>query len=118
MAESALASELSPLDQIRLVETEMTRNIAAARAASVQTVLDARARAAHLKKRAHQLGSNKGKIQYQEMIASATDEAHVMVSDAHNQADELRRNGLSQMDGAIQEVVNIVVGVRSTGESE
>jgi vacuolar-type H+-ATPase subunit H len=118
MAEPVVASELSPLDQIRFVEVEITRKIAAARAASAQTVQDARARAAYLKERARELGNRKGQIQYQEMIASARDEARTIVADAHDQAEELRRNGLSQMDGIIQEVVNIVAGIDGTGEIE
>ena len=118
MAKPVLTSELSPLDQIRLVEAEITRNVAAARAESVQTVLNARARAAHLKKQAAEVGTRKGQAQYQKIVASASDEEHNMVAAAHHQAEELRRNGLSQMEAAIQQVVHIVVDVKRPGETE
>ena len=116
MAVPVPANELSPLDQIRFVETEMTRNIAAARAAAVQTVQDAHARAAHLKKQAHELGLHKGQVQYSEMIASAAQEAQTIVAAAHLQAKTLQQNGQSRMEGAVREIVNVVVGMKSTGE--
>lgn len=52
MAQSVNENELSPLDQIRQTEAEVTRRIAAAREAAELNVVKARTEATHLKNQA------------------------------------------------------------------
>lgn len=110
MADQTSASGLSPLDQIRLVEADIARNIAAAREASERAVAEARAQAARLKKEAREAGMREGQIRYKEIVAKAEEEARAIVSRAHKQASMLRQKGQSRMETAIQEAVNIVLG--------
>jgi vacuolar-type H+-ATPase subunit H len=109
MADPTFAPGLSPLDQIRLAEAEVTRKIVTARDASEHAIAEARAHAALLKKQAHDSGTRAGQIRYKEIVSRAEEEARTIVEHAHNQADELRRNGQARMEAGIQEVTNIVL---------
>jgi vacuolar-type H+-ATPase subunit H len=109
MAEPTFATGLSPLDQIRLAEAEVTRKIVAAREASEHAITEARTQAALLKKEAHDSGAREGQIRYKEIVCKAEEEARTIVEHAHNQADVLRRNGQVRMEGAIREVINVIL---------
>jgi vacuolar-type H+-ATPase subunit H len=109
MADPTLVTGLSPLDQIRQAEAEVTRKIVAAREASEHAITEARAQAALLKKQAHASGNREGQIRYKEIVSSAEEETRTIVEHAHNQAEELRRKGQSRMEMAIQEVTSIVL---------
>jgi vacuolar-type H+-ATPase subunit H len=116
MADPTFATGLSPLDQIRLAEAEVTRKIVAAREASEHAIIEARAQATLLKKQADDSGAREGKIRYKEIVARAGEEARAIVEHAHNQADELRRNGQARLEAAIQEVTGIVLGLKGGGK--
>ena len=85
MADQTSAAELSPLDQIRLVEAEITRKIVAAREASERRAADARAQSTLLKKQAHDSGNREGQIRYKEIVSKAEEEARTIVAHAHSQ---------------------------------
>ena len=112
MGESISTNELSPLDQIRLVEAEITRKIVAAREASERSIADARGQAALIKKQAHEAGEHKGQVHCKEVISEAEEEAQALLVQAHNQADVLRQKGYTRMELAVQEVLNTVLGLK------
>jgi vacuolar-type H+-ATPase subunit H len=117
MGESISANELSPLDQIRLVEAEINRKIVAAREASDRSVADARLQASLIKKQAHESGEHKGQIRYKEIVAETEEEAQTIVVLAHNHAEDLRQKGYARMGLAVQEVISTVLGVKGGGKS-
>jgi vacuolar-type H+-ATPase subunit H len=116
MADPTFATGLSPLDQIRLAEAEVTRKIVSAREASEHAIVEARAQAALLKKQAHDAGALEGQIRYKEIVSRAEEEARAIVEHAHKQADKLRWNGQARMEVAIQEVTGIVLGLKGGGK--
>ena len=117
MADQTSATELSPLDQIRLVEAEITRKIATAREASEHSAANARAQTALLKKQAHESGNREGQIRYKEIVSKAEEEARTIVAHAHNQAADLRRKGQARMEAALQDAISIVLGLKGGGSS-
>lgn len=109
------ADGLSPLDQVRLVEAEITRKVIAARESSEQSAVNARTQAALLKKQAEEKGEREGQIRYKEAIDKAEEQAKVLVAQAQHEAEELRRKGQVRMERAIQEALNIVLGLKGGG---
>jgi len=103
-------ANLSPLDQIRLCEAEVTRRIAAARQAGEESLAKARSEAANLKKNAKERGLRKGQVQYQEVVSGAEEEAQALVAKAQKRASELLTRGNQKIEIAVQKAVNIVVG--------
>ena len=116
MPESFSSVELSPLDQIRLVEAEVTRKIVAAREASERSIADARGQAALIKKQAHDAGERKGQIRGKEIVAEAEEEAQALIVQAHNQAADLHHKGSIRMELAIQEAISTVLGLKGAGK--
>ena len=112
MADQTSITGLSPLDQIRMVEGEITRKIVAAREASEHRVEDARAQSTLLKKQAHDSGNREGQILYKEIVSKAEEEARTIVAHAHNQAVNLRQKGQARMEMAVQEAINIILGLK------
>ncbi|MEW5940075.1 MAG: V-type ATPase subunit subunit G family protein [Chloroflexota bacterium] len=112
MADQTSAEALSPLDQIRLVEAEITRKIVAAREVSERAIAEARAQAARVKKEAREAGARQGQIRYKEIVSKAEEEARGIVAHAHNQASDLKRKGQARMEAAIREAVDAVLGLR------
>ena len=118
MPESSSSVELSPLDQIRLVEAEITRKIAAGREASARLIAEARVQAARFKKEAREAGNREGQIRYKEIVSKAEEDAQAIMAHAHNQAYDLRRKGQARMETAIQEAISVVLGVKGGGVSD
>ena len=118
MADQTSANGLSPLDQIRLIEAEITRKIVAARDASEHGAANARAQAAQIKKQARDSGSRGGQIRFKEIVSKAEEEARTIVTHAHNQAGDLHRKGQARMEVAIQEAIGIVLGLKGGGANE
>jgi vacuolar-type H+-ATPase subunit H len=116
MANQGSSAGLSPLDQIRLTEAEMARKIATTREAAEHARIEARSQAALLREQAREAGLRKGQICYNEIAAGAEQEARAIVESAHSQAAELQRKGQACMDVAIQEVTNIVLGLKEGGK--
>ena len=118
MAEPTSTDGLSPLDQIRLVEAELTRRMIAAREASERNMAEARAQVAQIKKRAREAGEREGQIQYKEIITQAEEQAKVILAQAHHEAENLSRKGQARMERATQEAMDIVLGVTRGGHHD
>ena len=108
-------AQLSPLDQIRMAEAEVTRKIAVAREGSEHTVINAKAQAKLLLDEARKSGERKGQAQYQEIVSEAKEEAKAILAGADHQVKELRRKGNRYMDIAVRQVVNIITGMEEGG---
>jgi vacuolar-type H+-ATPase subunit H len=104
-------AQLSPLDQIRIAEADVTRKIAAAREQREHLLAKAKARANELLNEAEESGRREGQIAYREIVAKAEEEAKAILAGANHRAKELRRAGNRQMDTAVRQVVNIVTGM-------
>jgi vacuolar-type H+-ATPase subunit H len=102
--------ELSPLDQIRQTEAEVTRTVAAARQAAEQIVARAQKEAVEILDQAREDGVRAGKVQFREMISSSEEEARVISAEAKGRAQELRRKGKQRMDRGVQHAIKIVIG--------
>ena len=103
-------NDLSPLDQIRLVESEMARRITAARAAADQSLVNARAQTTQRKNEARETGIREGQVLYKESVAKAEEEARSLSAQAQIQAAELRQKGHLRMDAAVRLTINVVLG--------
>lgn len=118
MSEPLPANDLSPLDQIRLVEAEITRRIIAARASSDERLMEARAQGARLKQEAIEAGGKAGLLRYKEIISAAEGQAQMILAQAEREAQNLRRKGDARMEQAITEAVNIVLGRKAADTSD
>lgn len=103
--------DLSPLDQIRQTEAEVIRRIAAAHQAAEQIIGDARQEAARIKKQAGDVGHLEGQARFKEIVSKAEVEAQALIIQAQQQAEELRRRGDQNMDRAVVQVVQIILGL-------
>lgn len=103
-------TSLSPLDQIRLCEAEVTRRIAAARQAGEESLAKARSEAANLKRQARERGQRKGQAQYAEVVSGAEEEAQAMLARAQKRSNELLQYGEHRLESAIRRAVNLVIG--------
>ncbi len=103
------AIQLSPLDQIRRTEAEVTRLIAAARESAEQAVAKSRAEATELKNQARVDGQFEGQAKYREIISKGEEEASALLVQAQRQADFLHRKGEACLKEAVQSVVNMIV---------
>ncbi len=115
MAEPTSADGLSPLDRIRLVETEITRRIIAARELAERSAENARSQAALLKKQARERGEREGNIQYKEIVAKAGEQAKMIIAQAQNEMGALRRRRQSRMEQAVRAALNVILGVKEGG---
>ena len=104
---------LSPLDQIRLCEAEVTRRVAAARQSAEESLAGARSEAANLKKQAKERGLQRGQAQYQEVILKAEENAKVIVAQARRRSEELSQRGRRRIDEAVNSVASIIVGLEA-----
>jgi len=116
MKEPTSANGLSPLDQIRLAEAEITRKVVAARESSEHNAANARKQAVLLKKQADEKGKREGQIRYKETIAKAEEQAKVIIAQAQHEADNLRGNGQARMEQAVHEALNIILGMKGVGK--
>jgi vacuolar-type H+-ATPase subunit H len=116
MTEPLSSVELSPLDQIRLAEAEITRKTVAAREDLERSLTEARKQAARIKKDAHEAGTRAGKAQFKEIVSRAEEEAHAITAHAQHQVDNLRQKGSSRMKLAVEYAVSIVLGLKRNGE--
>jgi vacuolar-type H+-ATPase subunit H len=111
-------TNLSPLDQIRQVEAEVTRQIAAAREAADHTISEAGSQVSGLLDEARVSGRHRGQTRYKEIISGAEEEARALVSQAHNQADDLRRKGKRRMTTAVRHAASLVIGLEGSSEDK
>lgn len=117
MKEPTTADGLSPLDQIRLAEAEITRKVVTARESSEQNAANVRAQSALLKKQAGETGEHEGQIRYKEIIAKAEEQVELIIAQAHNEADDLRRKGQTRMEWVVNEALNIILGLKGSGRT-
>jgi vacuolar-type H+-ATPase subunit H len=119
MAEEDPKSEvtLSPLDQIRLSEAEVTRRVAAARQSAEESLTGARSEAANLKKQARERGLQRGQSQYQVVVSNAEENSKVMVLKAQQRSEELSKRGGRRIDEAVQKAASIIVGLEVDEEN-
>jgi vacuolar-type H+-ATPase subunit H len=108
-------TELSPLDQIRQAEADVTRQIAAAREAAARTVVEARRHVRDLLDEAREMGRRRGQIRYKEIVSQAEEESQALVFQAHNQAESLHHTGKRRMSTAVRQAVNLVIGLQDDG---
>jgi V/A-type H+-transporting ATPase subunit G/H len=111
-------TELSPLDQIRLTEAEITRRIVAAREDAERRLAEARTQAARIKKQAREEGTRTGKVQFKEILSRAEEEARAIIAHARNQAENLHQKGHSHMELAVEYAVSIVLGLDKNGRAD
>ena len=101
---------LSPLDQIRQTEAEVTRQIAAARERAELDVAKAETQSKEIISEFHKSGQSEGQARYREIISKAEEDAHVMIALANKQAEDLHRKGNRLLDTAMCLAVNIILG--------
>jgi len=106
---------LSPIEQIRQTEAEVTRRIAAAREVAEKTLVEARAQAAMRKEEARQAGRLEGDKISQQVVSQAEEMARLTLEQAHQQAEMLRRKGEHRMTQAIAWAVKFVIGLEEEG---
>lgn len=102
--------ERSPLDQIRLAEAEVAREIAAARNRAKEAAKEISAQADDINHKARTEGRREGEQHYQEIIAEANMAAEKLLEQAHTQAEELHQTGISQINAAVRFAVDTIVG--------
>jgi len=110
--------ELSPLDQIRQAEAEVTRRVAAARKKAERAQSRTRQRVIQMKNIAREDGLLKGRLRYQEIIKKSEEEAEALIIDAHQKDEELRRRGLLLMESAVRFIVSLVIGSELEAEDQ
>jgi vacuolar-type H+-ATPase subunit H len=103
--------ELSPLDQIRQTEAEVTRAGAVARQAAEQIIAKAQREAIDIQQDARELGVREGEARYRELITTGEEEARGIVAEAQVRANEMRRKGQQRMNLGIHKVFRIVIGL-------
>lgn len=101
---------LSPLDQIRRTEAEVTRQIAVARERADQILKDAQRQAAVLRQEAREAGAREGQARYRVTVSKAEEEAIAIIAEAKTQAKKLRRRGQNQMPEGVRLAVNLIIG--------
>jgi vacuolar-type H+-ATPase subunit H len=111
MAGTFSKTDLSPLDQIRLTEAEITRKTVVAREDAERRLAEARRQAAKIKKRAREEGTRAGKVQFKEIVSTSEEEARAITAQAQNQANTLQQKGRTRMEMAVDYAVNIVLGL-------
>lgn len=116
MVDQSSGLNLSPLDQVRQTEAEVTRKIAAARKAAEQILEDARWQAAALKREAWESGTHEGQARYKTSLSKAEEESQALVADAHDQAKKLRRRGKERLQAGVSCAVDFVIKLAEDAE--
>ncbi len=109
MSDQTSEIDLSPLDQIRQTEAEMTGKIAAARQNAEQILKDARLQAEALKQDARKAGHLEGQARYRALISKTEEEARTLISEAKMQAKKLRLMGQERMRAGVLMAKKIII---------
>lgn len=115
---STRVTGLSPLDQIRLVEAEVARQLVAAREAGEERIAKARAHAEQIVYAARDAGRKEGEAHYKNMILSAEEEAQTIIAQAHHRAAELNRRGKQRMAPLTLTAIDMVTGVKGEARAD
>jgi vacuolar-type H+-ATPase subunit H len=102
-------TNLSPLDQIRNAEAEVTREIAAAREAAKGKVARAEMQAEALIQEARDAGNREGQTQHDEILSKAEEQVKALIAQAQNRAGELRRQGHQRVEAAVNHALEIIL---------
>ena len=108
--------ELSPLDQIRQTEAEVSRQIASAREAGEQRVIKAKAEARLIVRDAHEAGQREGQKRYKEIVSGAEEEEQTLIAQAHRRAEFLRRRGQQRLELGVHQALHIILGLEVESE--
>jgi vacuolar-type H+-ATPase subunit H len=108
--------EQLPLDQIRQAEAEATRRIAAAHETVKQTIDNAHAHVTQIKSQAREAGISAGKQQYNQIVANAEEEARILIAQANQLAENLRRTGEQRINEAVRYAMGVVVGQKGDND--
>ena len=111
-------TELSPLDQVRQVEAEVTRSIAAARDRAEASITEAKNQVKSILEEARQEGRKKGQIRYKEIVLTAEEESKALISQANNEAENLRLKGKQMISNAVYQAVNFVMGMEGENKQD
>lgn len=109
MVDQSSEIDLSPLDQIRQTEAEMTRKVAAAREHAEKILKDAHRQANAIKQEASQTGTQEGEAHYRAIISKTEEEARAIVAEAKAQARRLRQRGQERMQTGVRLAINFIV---------
>lgn len=109
-------SELSPLDQIRQREADVTRRIAAARESAGRSIDRARRDATRIKHQAGEDGAREGKERYRAVLLQAKSEADAIVDQAHKLAEDIEQRGKRRLEEAVCQAVDIVIAATEYSE--
>lgn len=104
-------TELSPLDQIRLVESEVARQLVAVREAAQDRAVKARALAEQMIREAGVAGRKEGETEYKNITLNAQEEARTIIAQAHHRAQELKRRGRQRMPMLTLMTIQTVTGL-------
>lgn len=118
MDPTKLKSELSPLDQIRYAEGEVTRRVAAAREEAKRVEDRARKQARQMIAQARDIGRSEGEARMREIVANTQEEAKAILARAKNLSEELRRRGHNRIDLAVRQSEALIISVDETEESQ
>jgi|SRR5690606_8260946 len=101
---------LSPLDQIRQAEAEVTARLAGAREAAAQHLARIRNENQRIIAEAEETGRREGEAAYQDAIAAAEEEARLIRAAGQQQAVELKILGAERMTAAVEAILDRVLG--------
>jgi len=113
-----METELSPLDQIRQTESDVTRQIAATREAAEDSITKTKDQVKVLLDQSRASGHQQGRIRYKELVSQAEEEAHALVTQAYSHAEDLRKKGEQRMKTAVRQAVNLVIGSEGGVENQ
>jgi len=105
-------TELSPLDQIRLVEAEVARQLVAAREAGEGKVAKVHVHAEQIIYAARDAGRKEGEGHYKNIILNAEEEAQTIIARAHHRVAELKQRGKQRMPALTLIAIDTVTGLK------
>ena len=108
--------ELSPLDQIRQTEAQVTRQVATAREAAKKTLENTKNKIREKIREAREAGQHTGQKQYKDMISDADEEAQILIARAYKKAEILQRRGSQRLDEGVRRAINIIIGADGEGQ--
>jgi len=111
-------TKLSPLDQIRQVEADVTRQIATAEEAMKQKIAQVRRDVKELVKQAREKGHLQGLAQGKQILSKTEEEAQAIVEQANRQAEVYRATAQQHMTAAVGYAVDLILGLERQNESK
>ena len=116
-ADADQSHEISPLEQIRHAEAEVTRRLASARQEAEKKLIKARSKAAQQQKQALDEGLRQGQAHYQSTINKAEEEARQILTESREKAGTLLLQGETHLYEAVCLAVEIILGVEGGGKT-